>query len=344
MARKIGDKGINSANLGDKRKKKAVKLDKYDRMILHELDKNCRLPLSKLAKKVRRSRQAVEYRINNMVDSGLITSFAVAINPSKMGYRLYKIYLQLKNIEKDRDRLMNFLYNAGNVYWMGECDGEWDLIFAVSALDEKEFFDFKNELFSKFGSVIIDHYGDMLVDVRQYVKMYFTGEKDKPVMFAGAVEDNKIEKTDARILAALLKDARMHVTELAKHAKTTPAIVRSRMKKMEKLGIIIQYRIGVDLEKIGMELFKAIIHTDKYSEDEEKKFIAFVSSLPNVQYIIRNMWQTELEFAVSGYKEYRHIISALRKNFPSLIRNVESVIMKTDDWTPGYRNLIAGNR
>ena len=36
-----------------------IKLDKTDRKILAELDRNCRIPTTKLAKKVLKSRQAV---------------------------------------------------------------------------------------------------------------------------------------------------------------------------------------------------------------------------------------------------------------------------------------------
>ena len=44
-----------------------VKVDKTDRKILAELDKNCRIPTTKLAKIVSKSRQTVEYRINQMI-------------------------------------------------------------------------------------------------------------------------------------------------------------------------------------------------------------------------------------------------------------------------------------
>ena len=320
---------------------KEISLDKYDRMILFELDRNCRIPLTKLAKKVRRSRQSVEYRINNMTDAGIITEFRTAINPAKLGYRLFKIYLQTKNIETERAKMFKFLRESGNVYWMGEIDGEWDLIITVSARTEKEFFDFKNRLFSRFGSIIIRHAGDILFYVHQYPKMYFTGQTEKPTMFGGEIVNNEIDSSDSRILSLLIKDARLHVNEIARRAGTTPAIVRSKIKKMEKLGIIIQYRIDVHLGKLGLQLFKAIVHFDKYTEEEEKRFISFISSLPNTHYIVQNMWQTELEVVVKNYVEYIELINTLKKNFPYFIRNVEALMMKTDEWTPGYKNIVS---
>src|SRR3989338_6684474 len=121
-----------------------IKLDKTDRKILAELDKNCRTPTTILAKKVRKSRQAVEYRINQLVKNGVITSFNAAFNHHKMGYKIYKIYLKLRNIPEEKQRLFDYLRNCGIVYWMGEFSGTWDLIFGVFVKNDYEFFELKN--------------------------------------------------------------------------------------------------------------------------------------------------------------------------------------------------------
>jgi len=123
-----------------------IKLDKTNRKILAELDKNCRIPTTKLAKIVNKSRQAVEYRINQMVKQGVITSFNASFNPHKMGYKLYKIYLKLRNIPEEKERLFGYLRQSGLVYWIGECSGTWDLIFGFFAKSDYIFFNLKNEL------------------------------------------------------------------------------------------------------------------------------------------------------------------------------------------------------
>ena len=93
-----------------------VKLDKTDRKILAELDKNCRIATTVLAKKVLKSRQAVEYRISHMIQKGIITSFNTSLNPHKMGYKIYKIYLKLRNIPEEKQRLFSYLKNSGIVF------------------------------------------------------------------------------------------------------------------------------------------------------------------------------------------------------------------------------------
>lgn len=317
-----------------------LKLDKADKKILTELDKNCRISSTKLAKKVGKSRQAIEYRINNLAKEGIITGFQTAINPHKIGYKLHKIYLKLKNIPEEKSKLFSYLRSLGTVYWMGECSGTWDLIFALFAKTDYEFFELKNELISKFNKMIIEEDGQVLLDVKQYSKMYFTSEISEPTMFAGEVVNNELDKTDYEILKEIVNNARISLTELAKKVKSTEIIVKNRLKKLEEKGVIIQYRIGVDLNKLGLELYKAIIKLDRYTKEDEEKLLKYMSNLPNIHYFIRNLWTIEPELVVSNYQEYYRIIEDLKKEFQNVIRTVNSVLMITDEWTPGFGNLL----
>lgn len=317
-----------------------IKLDKAGRKILAELDKNCRMPITALSKKVRKSRQAVEYRISNLIKDGIITSFNAAFNPHKMGHKVYKIYLKIRNIPEEKKKLFEYLKSSGSVYWMGECSGKWDLIFGVFSKNDYSFFDMKNDLISKFSNIIIEEEGEILVDVKQYSKMYFTNEIVPPTMFAGEVVNNDLSELDYAILGEIVNNARIPITELAAIVNSTATIVRDRLKKLEEKGIIIQYRIGIDLNKLGLELYKAIIKLDRYSKEDEKRLLEYVSRLPNIHYFIRNLWQLEPELVVSSYQEYYGIIENLKKEFPFVIRSVDSVLMITDEWTPGFRNLL----
>ena len=318
----------------------AIKIDKTDRKILTELDKNCRIPTTKLAKIVNKSRQAVEYRINQLISKGVITSFNTSFNPHKIGHKIYKVYLKLRNIPEEKQRLFAYLKSSGIVYWMGECSGSWDLIFGVFAKSDYSFFELKNELTSKFNEIIVGEERGILLDVKQYPKMYFTNQIVKPTMFAGEIVENELDELDYALLGEIVNNARIPIIELANKIKSTPIIVRRRLKILEQKEIIIQYRIGVDLNKLGLELYKAIIKLDKYTKDDERKLLEYLSNLPNVQYFIRNLWQLEPELIVSSYQEYYEIIEELKKEFPYVIRTVDSLLMITDEWTPGFRNML----
>ena len=92
-----------------------------------------------------------------------------------------------------------------------------------------------------------------------------------------------------------------------------------------------------------MELYKSIISLDRYTKEDEKRLLQYVSKIPNIQYFIRNMWTVEIELVVNNYQEYYNIIEDLKKTFPYVIRTVDSMLMITDEWTPGFRNLLKAN-
>lgn len=316
------------------------KLDKIDKKILAELDKNCRISDSELAKKVRRSRQTIAYRIGRLVSSGIITGFFTSINPNKMGYTIFKIYLKLKNVPQRKDALLTHLKSLNSVYWIGESDGSWDLVFAVYSKDFYRFYEIKNQIFSLFKDILIDLYGDILLDVKQYPKMYFDYEIQKPVQFGGEIKNSDLDELDHNILELIVNNAKATTVEIAKTVSSTPITVSARLKKMEKLGVIIQYRIGVDLVKLGYEHYKAIIKVESYSKEEEKQLLEYCSQIPQIQYFIRNIWQIEPEFVVKNYEEYYQIINKLKERFPNIIRSIDTVLLRTDEWTPGYRILL----
>lgn len=321
----------------------SVSLDKTDKKILAELDKNCRIPSTQLAKKVSKSRQAVEYRINQLLERKIITSFNAAINPHKIGYKAYKIYVKLRNIPSEKEKLFAYLRNSGRVYWMGECSGSWDLIFAFFAKSDYEFFELKNDFISKFNKIIVNEDDGILVDVKQYPKMYFTNKIEEPTMFGGEIVDNKIDSLDSAILAEVVNKGRISLVELAKKVKSTEIIVKGRINRLREKGVIIQFRIGINLNKLGLELYKAIIRLDRYTIEDEKRLLNYISRLPNVQYFIRNLSQIEPELVVNNYQEYYEIIENLKKEFPDVIKTIDTVLMITDEWTPGFGNLLKKN-
>jgi len=63
-----------------------------------------------------------------------------------------------------------------------------------------------------------------------------------------------LDETDVKILEALMLDARLSSRRIAKRCGVSIGTVLSRMKKMEKEGIITGYSAVLDQEKLGYEL------------------------------------------------------------------------------------------
>ncbi len=64
----------------------------------------------------------------------------------------------------------------------------------------------------------------------------------------------RLDETDAKILKALTLDARLSSRQIAKRCGVSIGTVLSRIKKMEKEGIIEGYSALLDHEKLGYEL------------------------------------------------------------------------------------------
>jgi DNA-binding Lrp family transcriptional regulator len=83
----------------------------------------------------------------------------------------------------------------------------------------------------------------------------------------------ELDDTDRRILRMLNKDARMSFRRISRELKMSLTKVTSRVKKMEREGIIRGYIPLLDAEKIGFELLVIIgldISKAKIREIQEK--------------------------------------------------------------------------
>src|SRR3989338_1401825 len=116
----------------------ACKIDKIDKRVLYELDKNCRISDNQLAKMVRRSREAVRHRIKKLQQEGIIIGFRTAINPSKFGAMMFKLYFQLTSVPTERRKFHEYFKQLPGIYWFGESDGAWDFQATIYAKNVSE--------------------------------------------------------------------------------------------------------------------------------------------------------------------------------------------------------------
>ncbi|MBK7147945.1 MAG: Lrp/AsnC ligand binding domain-containing protein [Bacteroidetes bacterium] len=78
----------------------------------------------------------------------------------------------------------------------------------------------------------------------------------------------QIDNTDMQILNLLMENAFMPYTEIGKKLFISPGTVHVRMNKMEKLGIVKNPQLQIDLAKLGMDITAFIgvylIRSDSY--------------------------------------------------------------------------------
>ena len=319
------------------------KIDLIDRKLIAELDKNCRISNTQLAKKLRKSREVVAYRVQKLEERGIITGFITSINPTKFGQFMFKVYLKLENLPSERERFYAVLEQNKDIYWLGICDGAYDCVFAILSKSILKYYETINNLLSEWRHLILQKVLGTMVDTKQLAKRFLINTEERSyVTFGSDVEHYNLDTLDLEILNILVNNARIPLLELARQLHSTIEIVRRRMNLLEQHKIILQYRIAVDLNKLGLEFFKAIIYCKALSRNDEASLLEWMGQQPQSLYYIRALapWELEFEFAVENYQEFNRIIANLRELFPSIIRNHEHLIMIKEMWMPGYKELI----
>ena len=137
----------------------SYKFDKYDQLILKELDINARKSLVELSKKVRLSRDAIKNRIKKLINNKVILAFTPIYNPPKMGYStITYVFISLYNpSEKQEKKFLDFLKNNKYVTYVAGLIGKWDYILDVMAENPGHFNRILKEIRQKFPDLIKDY-------------------------------------------------------------------------------------------------------------------------------------------------------------------------------------------
>ncbi len=303
-----------------------VKLDKISCKLLYELDQNCRLPDVSIAKRIGRSRESVRYRIDQLLQKGVIRKFRAIINYNKVGYQGYELYLNLTGTVKERDEFRNFVLKLGNIYWLGVSEGVWDIGITIYAKSHQEFFEKKEKIFEKYRKLIIKKSAVVVVYELVFPKKYLHGKKSKPLKLFGDVAEFSLDEMDHKIISVLRDDARISLVKLAQKTNSTVDIVRGRMKKMEQRGIILKYTLEVDYNKLNLHLFKVFLYFNEFSKTNENKLIEYCTQKTEISHYGRYVspWEVELDIMVDSFQSFNKLIRDIKDEFADILLDTEA--------------------
>ncbi len=113
-----------------------VDLDTKDQKILYQLDLTSRQSLSQIGKAVRLPKNVVAYRINKLVERGIITNFYTIIDAFRLGYLSVRLYLTYQyttpSIEQN---IVDHFKNNNLTYWIASTEGQNNLVVIMYIKD-----------------------------------------------------------------------------------------------------------------------------------------------------------------------------------------------------------------
>jgi len=303
-------------------------LDLIDKRILTSLDENARIPGSTLAKRLRISRQVLDYRMRQLVKRGIILHYTALIDPTAFYSNVWHFYVKLQNCTLAiEEKIMAFLEKTPRVWWIAGCNGEWDLIFSVCGDDIFLLDRFRMQFQSEFHHYLHEIIITTLVSAYVFPRTYFLMTKKKKKVYVEQREMKKIDPKDRAILKVLANEGRIPSTQLGRKVSLSGRQIVHRIRRLEKVGIIRAYRLHLQQKRLGYLYDKVCFYTQDFTEHTEKAIISWCETNPYVVYYLKKVapWTFEIEFETSDYGVLHHTLKDMKSTFGSFIKRVEII-------------------
>lgn len=300
-------------------------LDEKDMKILRILDSNFRMPFSRIAKKVGLSKNSVGLRFQRL--KKLMSHNAVAINNQRLGYTLVKFFYIIDSFDSEKEEvIVRELKKLKQVIYAARHYGHYNLEIAMFVKNFWEINDQINILNKKI-SKMTENKEIEVISKEFFFENRFLFEKysKKPRDIVSFTSETQITESDKKILSILRDNPRMTLLELSEKSSLNLKTVISRIKRLEREGIIIGYFMMLDYSKFNLSAFKLLIQVSNVIEED--LFEKYLCSIKNVKHFSRMLgpWDYEVDFFYSSVLELQQEIERLKQCFPNQIKKIEII-------------------
>jgi DNA-binding Lrp family transcriptional regulator len=314
-------------------------LDLLDRKILYELDLDARASASHLAKKLRKSKETVNFRLNRLLEEGYLKGFYTVFNTSKLGWFYYKMYLKLKDITPVKEKeLFEYISKQPKIAYLASMEGHYDGVFLVMSQSSRDLVDFLYPFMKLYGEFVQEkQLVTFLTTHRLNQKFLHAGSETKDWHYPVEMGSYGLDDVDKEIMQTLSTNARMPLVEIAKRAGVDVKVVKYRMKKLEKDGIILAYVTAPNFEKLGLQF--AQINISLKEPNVIKSIISYFDFTNRCLFALEMIGAYDLavEVHVEGNEQLNHIIDGFREKFVGKYNDYDVAIITKEYvvvWAP----------
>jgi len=137
-----------------------------------------------------------------------------------------------------------------------------------------------------------------------------------------------IDKKDKKILLELLKDGRKSFTDLARSCKMTRQSVFSRVKSLKRKGIIKDFTVELNHQKLDLNLKAYILISANPSKKAREKASEVLITLPQISQIHKLFGRFDflIEVIVKDINELSNIVGKIHEL--EVINRTETMIVR----------------
>ena len=319
-----------------------IELDLLDRKILYLLSVNARFSNVTIAKALKTSREVVAYRIKKMQASSFLHGFLTHINPRKLGFNEYIIYLKLRTLSNEKEMIESLL-TVKELTGLKTCSGKYDLqiIFSTKTLEEldiliKRFFNQYNDIIQDYVILTVVDMG--FLGIRLLVDDESVNELDKVKEIKGSSFFKELEKyknnsdivsldeVDKKILKNIEMNARISLIELSKSVDLSPLSVKNRFKNLINKGVIKGFVPYFAMVNIGYQWYEIFL---RFQNLNETKFIEYIKRNKYLLWQVKFIGQLDYQVSVfaKNHAHFHDILNELRNEFSENLISYDSVIV-----------------
>jgi Lrp/AsnC family transcriptional regulator, leucine-responsive regulatory protein len=303
-----------------------IKLDLYDKKLLYELDKDSKISIGSLAKKLRRSKPFILYRIKKLEETGIITGYNAIIDMSKLGYFTFRVYFKIQQMtdEESKKFVDHVIKVLPQVWTITRMHGKWDYALFLGVKNIIEFHEIWDEIMLLYKQNIKNYNVAVYAPIYNFNRTFFIEKGANTVeRIYGAGEKEKISQSDWKLIEEFASNVRQTASQIATKLKISPGTVRNRIKSLEKRKVIAGYKIGLNLEKLGYTGFR--VDLQLITTTRNKELFEYCKQHKNIYQINKSIGGAdfEIEVIVKGQEHLIEIIDELKTRFHDVVNDIE---------------------
>ncbi len=310
-----------------------MELDTFDRKILFALDTNARMTTTEMGKRLRKSKQFVDFRIKRMEQNKVLPGYITVIDYSKLGYISVRVYFKFHNITpQGQEALEQELIQDSEVWWLATVQGPWDVCYATAVKNVLDFYPYWDNIMTKHRKYISKYSVVLYTHIRQYPKSYLIHKEnnDQGTLIGASKQAIRADSFDIQLLKILSGSGRMSLLDISAHLHSSPQVVKNHIKKLEEQQVILGYRALIDVSFLGYNYYKSyitLLNTVRINELNQ-----FCLQHPNILNVNRTIGgrDFEIELQVQSFDEFDTIMRELRTRFDDMIDDYEFVIVRQE--------------
>ena len=310
-------------------------MDLIDKKILCELDANCRMPLTQMAKKLRIGRNVLDYRIKKLEKEKIITNYICSVSMGKLGYKNYKIYCKMKSMKPTREKeFITFIKNEKKVIHFIKTEGSFDYAFVIAAKTIQDLDLFLTEFKTNFNDILSDYILSIIVSSKIFkLNKLLLEENKEPIKFDSRKEDLgevELDEKDKKILQIISQKANMSIVELSEKTGYSIEVVKYRIKNLTST-VINSFRAIIDMSKLGYFHYVLMLKVRNAKIDEETNLVSWCVNKTNSMYLTKRLgsFDYEFNFAIRDINELNSMLSELKSKFGNIIEQHEFCLLYT---------------